>query len=202
MRFLNTITKIEMVVVSAAVVGLFFTAPSAAMADESAFQTDYTVSLKTETLQKQFQYRGSTLTKVTKASIEYFANSDNQKKPYENVWFNDGQPIGLERLAAFGLDKGKSATLVVTHKDQGGVQEEKAAANMILRLTLDAYNNTDSFIAVRVPSQSFSGIIREMQNLRCVDTNPATPFEASKAKLTFTIAGDESNGQIKHLFYM
>jgi hypothetical protein len=202
MKLLNIVSKVEIVAVLAAVVGLFFTAPSAAMAEESGFQTDYTVNIKTETLQKQFQYRGSMLTKVTKASIEYYKNADNQKKPYENIWFNDGHPIGLERLADFGLERGKSATLVVTHKEQGGVQEQKAAANMILRLVLDAYNNTDSFLAIRVPSQSFNGIIREMENLRCVETNPAQPDEASKAKLTFTIAGDESNGQIKHLFYM
>lgn len=202
MRLLNTVSKVEIVSLTAAVIGLFFTAPSAALAEESAFRTDYTVNLKTETLQKQFQYKGSILTKVTKATIEYYDNSDNQKKPYEMVWLNDGHPIGLERLAAFGLKKGKSATLLVTHKEQGGVQEEKAAASMILRLVLDAYNNTDSIIAIRVPSQSFAGIIREMKNLRCVDESPADPELPSRAKLTFTIEDDDDDQQIKHLFYM
>ncbi len=103
MRVFNTVSKVELVAFGAAIVGLFFTSPSAAMAEDSGFQTDYTVNVKTETVQKQFQYKGSVLTKVTKATIEYYANSDNQKKPYENVWFNDGHPIGLERLAGFGF---------------------------------------------------------------------------------------------------
>jgi hypothetical protein len=202
MKFPNLNKNITAIYVASTIAGILTTAPIAALADDSGFQTDYTVKLQTETLQKQFQYKGSILTKVTKASIEYYANADNKKQPYENVWFNDGHPIGLERLAPFGLEKGKSASLVVTHKAQGGVQEEKAAASMILRLVLDAYNNTDSFLAIRVPPQSFGGIIRELENLRCVDTNPAQPDEASKAKLTFTIETDEENGQIKHLFYM
>ncbi len=182
---------------------LFCITTQAAQAqDSNSFQTDWTMRVETEELKRQFTYKGVTVSPVAKVTVEVCLTKDqDHKKQYENVWFHDGKPLGLERFDTFKLDKGKSATIQVTHKAQGGKEEQKAAANMILRLVLDAYHNNDSVIAVKIPVQSFDAIVQEMEHLNCVETNPAGPDEASKAKLTFTLQANP-DGPVKHLFFL
>lgn len=159
---------------------------------------DWIVNIQTEELRNQFQYRGSRLTTVAKVNVAYSSRSGEQKM-FERLWYADGKPIGLERLGPFALTKAEGAIIEVKHLKQPEVQQEKAAANAILRLMLNAYHNSNAIVYIKLPDDSFDAICNELEKLNCVEKN--TPVdEASKAKLTLALE-TQSGSKERHLYY-
>lgn len=127
--------------------------------------------LETKALVKQFEYQGSALRPVDKVEITYSpAKDDADKKLYEYLWYHDGKPLGLERKKQFGtpqgcLPQGDGIAIRVQHqKDASTRGEEKAAANAILRIALDAYLNKDAVALVKLPAASFHSISGFLQD--------------------------------------
>jgi len=179
-----------------------FTTPQMTLANDNDPLTAYTLNIKTEQLQGQFQYKGATISPVAKMSVQsYPSNDESQKKPYEYIWYHDGKPIGLERVSNLQFGTGKAVSMRITPKTQAGQEEEKASADIIFRLVLDCYRNSDGVLAITVPARNFDGIVSTLNARGLVETNPGVDFDASSAKLTFTLQSD-SDDRAKHLFYM
>ncbi len=170
-------------------------------ADDSPFHDDWVVRLQAEKLERQFVYTGSTLTKVAKVSIDYYKVDDpDNKTKYETLWFNDGKPIGLERKGDFKIPAGKSTKIQVVNKKQTSPETEKAVADAILRVSLDAYRARTAIISIKVPQESFDGIVDAMNNLNCVESK-ADADEEDKALMSFSIETDNKGPSTNLYFY-
>jgi len=182
-----------------------FMAPQLALATDNDPLTAYTLNVKSEQLQGQFQYKGAALAPVAKMTVQYYpstaSNDDSQKKTYEYIWYHDGKPIGFERVGNLGFGTGKAVSMRFSPKTQAGQEEVKASADVIFRLVLDCYRNSDGILAITVPARNFDDVVSNLNARGLVETNPGVDFNASTAKLTFTIQSD-SDDRAKHLFYM
>jgi len=177
-------------------------APQVTLADNTEPLTTYTLNVKSEQLKGQFQYKGATLAPVAKMSVQYYPTADeSQKKTYEYIWYHDGKPIGFERVSDLNFAKGKAVSITIVPKTQAGQEEEKASADIIFRLALDCYRNSDGILSTTVPSPNFDGIVSALNTRGLVEETPGDEFQASKSKMTFTLQAD-SDDRAKHLFYM
>jgi hypothetical protein len=147
------------------VMGLVATAPGA-----QAEYTTWTVNVKTEELPGQFVYRGSTLSPVAKVRVTY-SKDGNSKEPkqYENLWYHNGKPIGLERLGTLEVNPGDLLSMEVTHKKHSTEQECKAAANTVMKFAIQAFHNGNPLNTIRVPSESFAPICNELVAHNCFE---------------------------------
>lgn len=142
------------------------TATPSARADLVDLPYDWVFQVETKPLPKQFEYQGSPLKPVEKIDIKYHpAKSADDKTTYEYLWYHDGKALGLERAKKFDIPQGDSIAIQVKHKnDSSTAGEEKAAANAILRVTLDAYLNKNAVALVKLPSDSFYDISGHLQS--------------------------------------
>lgn len=170
------------------------------LADDSPFHDDWIVRLQAEKLQRQFVYSGSTLNKVAKVTIDYYKEDDPDKKTeYETLWFNDGKPIGLERKGDFKIPAGKSTKIQVSNKKETSPETQKAVADAVMRISLDAYRARTAIVSIQVPRDSFDGIVEAMNKLNCV-TSQTGADEEDKSLMSFSIE-TENKGPSTNLYF-
>ncbi len=135
---------------------------------------DWVVEIETKELAKQFEYTGSHLKPIVKTHIVFYATVDEaDKKSYEDIWYHNGKPCGLERLGNLTIRPGDGIAIKIKHKTDSPTEGEyKAAANAILRIILDANLNHNSVAIVTLPDGSYSPIISELRNQNAVDAPP------------------------------
>jgi hypothetical protein len=163
---------------------------------------DWTVEIQTQKLTRQFDYPGSVLQPIVKAEIQYYStNAPANKTAYENIWFNNGKAVGLERLHNLDINQGDGVSLRIVGKTGALSPEEcKAAANAILRMTLDTYLNRNAVVTVRLPDSYFTQIISALQSNPHI-VNAPDGVEPADATLSMFFQS-ESTLQRQQLFYM
>lgn len=127
---------------------------------------DWTVEIKTEKMERQFEYEGSTLKPISKANIRYYPMHDEDNKvDYEEVWFHNGKALGLARKHKFELLEGEGVAIKVLHKTDSPEPEEiKAAADAISLIYLDSYLHRNPVVTVIVKNPVFQDISNALQD--------------------------------------
>lgn len=165
------------------------------MADMVSSPYDWVVELETKGLDRQFQYEGSSLKKIEKVQVAYYApNKEDEKKAYEYLWFNNGKAYGMEKQRKFDLPQGEGVCLKVKHKSGSVTSEErKAAANAILRLAIDTFLNKNPIVQVRLPNDSYPEIVNELMNrgLQQAPPNSSDFEEGFSADLILNIYSEQ-----------
>lgn len=146
-------------------------------------------------------YRGSNLNKVAKITVDYYKETEPENKTlYEFLWFNDGKPIGLERKNKFDIPEGKAVKVQIKNKKQTSSEAEKAIADAILRISLDAFIKRTPIISFKVPDESYNGIVSAMNQLNCIESQ-AGADEEETATVIFSIETETKGGPQTTLCY-
>src|SRR5947208_3542065 len=84
---------------------------------EEAPLYDWTVSIKTQHLERQFKFEGSRLKdKVDRLDADiYYRDNEKEANPYESMWYYEGQPLGLELFNKFFIQKGQGVCIRIKH---------------------------------------------------------------------------------------
>jgi len=127
---------------------------------------DWTIELDTKVLERQFQYKNSTLKNIEKVTVQYYPiKDDSQMKAYEYLWFNGGKALGMEKQRKLEIPQGEGVAIKVKHANATATAEEKkATANAILRVALDSLLNKNPVNLVEIPASSFVDVANELQN--------------------------------------
>ncbi|MDZ4837453.1 MAG: hypothetical protein SGJ27_27010 [Candidatus Melainabacteria bacterium] len=164
-------------------------------------QRAWDVKLQTEELQRQFVYRGSTINAVAKIKTKFaLSTNPDEAKEYEAVWYHDGKPIGMEKLAEFNIGRGDILYVKVSHKKSPGEEECKAAAFSLMRMSLSAYHKANSIITMTIPTESFSRISNELQARGCKEI-PQKADQSNAGQVRFNLES-EPEGMRQHLFFV
>lgn len=140
---------------------------------------EWTIILKAQEIKKAFQYKGSQLNKIAKVDLVYRKSlSDEEPKEYESVWCNDGKPIGMQRKAILGVERGKLLHINVEQKAYSE-EENKAIAFTLMHFALTAYHRFCPIITIRVPDQTFHEICDALRGRGCQDYAQETETETS-----------------------
>lgn len=170
-----------------------------AKADDT--RDDWIVRMQTETLERQFTYTGSKLNRVAKITVDYFAEAEPDKKTkYQMMWFSDGKPIGLERQNELEIPAGNLTKIQIQNKKGTSEEIEKAIANAILRISLDAYVKRTPILSFKVPTDSYNGIVTAMNDLNCV-ASKETEDQTDHSIMSFSIETYEKDGPSTILSY-
>lgn len=101
---------------------------------------------------------------ILKSSVEYLRKDDEAHKiAYEDIWFNEGKALGLERKALLDLPQNKPVDIEIKCSPCPSTLENKAAVGTIMRLALDLKINHDEINRVTVPFNSFNAISSLLQ---------------------------------------
>jgi hypothetical protein len=182
----------------------------ATAANNELKQYSWVVLVETKKLKNQFQYEGSHLKDVVKCQISYYYVGDlphdpehpdeEHKKAYEDFWFSERRPLGLERHHKFGVDQADGITIKVRHKEDSESdlqQEAQAAANTILRLQLDAAKNHNPVADIKLPDgQPYDEILDELRFKGAFDAdkqNENDPLDSSLTMFFHEETGDRSH---------
>lgn len=165
---------------------------------------DWVINLKTQALERQFDYHNSTLKKIEKIEIEYHpTNEKDNLKTYEFLWYNKGRAYGMEKKRKFDIPKGEGVALKITHaKSNPSNAEYKAAANAILRTALDTYLNKNPIVQVRLPETSFDNISQELINLGMKEAPPNDDDFSGGFSATLTLYLYGENDDTKKVVYL
>lgn len=171
------------------------------MSPAKAAQRAWDLNLETEELQRQFAYKGSSISQVAKIVTTYApaGESSTEPKKYESVWFHDGKPIGLEKLGPLAINRGDIIYVKVKHKKRSSDEECKAAAFSLMRMALMAYHSANSIITMTVPAESFDKVSRELQNRNCREI-PQQSDQSNISQVRFNLES-EPEGKQQHLFF-
>lgn len=163
---------------------------------------DWTMDIKTQQLERQFDYPGSTLKPVVKTEMQYYPTAaEDTKTKYEYIWYANGKPLGLERLHKLEITEGDGISIRVLHKTNSPTSGEfKAAANAVLRVLVDAYLNKNAVVTVRVPADSFNGITNELRNNPHINTGWGGADDPVDSSLPIFVQAEPS-GQTLQLYY-
>ncbi len=165
------------------------------------FTTIWVMQMQVEKLDRQFVYNGSSFTKVAKITVNYYRQDQpDQKTLYELLWFNDGKPIGMERKNELNIPAGRTSKLEVVNKNGTSDVTEKAIADAYIRLSVDAYRKRFSVISLKVPQESFRGVVDAMNQLNCVESKIGADV-ADSALMNFSIETDVDGGPSAILSY-
>lgn len=173
----------------------------AATAEDGAnVDQDWVLSVKTEELQRHFDYDRSGLKKIAKATVEYYHESDKDNvRPYQRLYYNSGKPIGLERTGSLELPPAKTVVIKVNAKDDTSAEEQKATANILWRLSLSIAHQKCGLISATVPDKAFEEIAQELENLGFTPRQEGVDQRTqAKAKIGLQ---SEPPGKTKSLFY-
>lgn len=193
--------------ISAAVLGVMATLLLGQMPASSTGHLDrpydWTVEVQTQKLVRQFDYEGSTLQQVVKTQIRYYpTTAEDNKTAYENMWFSNGKALGLERLHNFDITPGDGISIRILAKTgRFSPEERKAAANVMLRIILDAYVNRNAVVTVRLPNNAFSQIIEELHRNPHITRSPEGGEAPVDAALSIFVQS-ESSGRREQLLYI
>ncbi len=178
-----------------------------AYGDHIAKPYDWTVELETRKLEHQFDYVGSHLKGVEKVKVSYqqtptAENPEPTRQHYENFWYHDGKPLGLERLHAYEITQGDGVSILIKHNDEMGSDKEcKAAANAILRVILDSYLNKNAVVNVRIPPESFEKVRDYLMELGCLQHLPSGDDTVSSS-INIFLQTDPDPTQTETLYYI
>ncbi|HEY9755233.1 MAG TPA: hypothetical protein V6C97_08730 [Oculatellaceae cyanobacterium] len=160
-------------------------------ADDSPFHDDWVMQMQVEKPDRQFMYSGSSLNKIAKVTVNYYRQDQPDKKTlYEMLWFNDGKPIGLERKNELNIPAGKTSKIEVVNKKGTSEEIEKAIADAVIRLSVDAYRKRFTVLSIKVPQESFRGVVDAMNKLNCVKSKVDADV-ADTAAMNFSIEADQ-----------
>jgi hypothetical protein len=164
---------------------------------------DWTVDIKTQQLQRQFDYPGTKLTPVVKTELQYYPmDAQSNKTKYEHIWYCKGKALGLERLHKFQITEGDGIAIKISHKtDDPTSGEYKAAANAILRILIDAYLNKNALVTVKIPPNSFSPISNELRSNPHIDTSGGGSETPVSSGVPIFLQTDEPDGPTLQLYY-
>jgi len=134
---------------------------------------DWIAEIETQQMEKSLEYQGSALTPIVRARVNYFAtDKPTQITSYEDLWYSNGRPYGLERKNAFTVTPGDQIAIRIKHKDpSAGMKESRAATNAALRVMLDAMLNRNMVAAILVPQSSYSSVYQSLQEQNCAPMN-------------------------------
>lgn len=183
---------------------LLVTSAAANAAPAGGEHDEWLLRVETEELKTQFMYKGAPVYPVAKVIVKY-SRGDATDKPemYEYLWYHDGKPIGMERRGNYGLKRGEMTSIQVVAKKENkplGKEENKAAANTIMRLGLLAYHNFNPIEGIIVPENSFDEICDELRSHKCVDSQDEAD-KGNKGKIAFNMQS-EPEGRYQRLSYI
>lgn len=151
--------------------------------EEGLKQYSWMVLVETKKLKNQFDYEGSHLKDVVKCEISYWYVGDEphddkhpdeaHKTKYEDLWFSEKRPLGLERHHKFDVDQADGISIRIRHKQdalEDSSKEAEAAAGTILRLQLDAAKNHNPIAIMKLPNgQQYDEILSELRSKGAYD---------------------------------
>jgi hypothetical protein len=138
-----------------------FRAPATAFGTETGAYYDWIVNIETAELKTSFQHGRSSLRNVVIAKITYRKGSTGEKDStrYEDLWYCQSKPIGLERYHTLNLPPGDGIAICIKNRSAScSYSEAWASANATLRVMLDAYVRRNAVIEVVVPLDAFNSI--------------------------------------------
>jgi hypothetical protein len=127
---------------------------------------EWTIQIKTQQLERQFQYNTSDLKEVVKASLQYYPmNNQDAKVDYEDLWYSKARTLGLDRHHKLEIKQGDAVAIRVQHNaDSAPIDEQRAAGKAIMKAVVDANRNKNMVATIKVPFASFHTISSEIQN--------------------------------------
>lgn len=169
--------------------------------NEKIESPDYYLTVETQIDQKEFAHKSFDFGSIVKATMQYYkAGDEAHKKAYEEMWYHDGKPIGMERSAALDIPADKKVAVKILQTACGTSSDEtSASANLILRMVLDIRLNQDTITVVEVPSSSFQQVLMELQN-RKANVMPPGVEAPAEARVKFKLQS-QSTGMIQSVYF-
>jgi hypothetical protein len=143
---------------------------------------DYTVDIKTETVEHYFDYSGSLLGPAVRAAVSYQATGSDQTDKYEDLWYHNWNCIGCRRHGELKMHPGQQVAIRVAHKGSATNAEREASANAI----------------VYVPDDSLMPIASAMQKASFRMAEEAAPDEPVYAQIQLELRANSGAKQIMH----
>lgn len=162
---------------------------------------DYFIQAETNLSSRTFEHESFTLRSIVKSSICYYpAASASLKKAYEQLWYCDGKPLGMERTNGLDIPADKNVGIKIVQPNCASFDETKAASNVIMRLVLDVLKNRDKVSKVSVPSSSYNHVLMELQR-RGGTVLPPGEKAPTNARVKFIIES-ESTTMKQHVYWI
>jgi len=150
------------------------------------------------------QYKGSKLSPVVKATISYHLDAqDAQRKNYENLWYGQGKPIGMDRQASLPTFDGEYVAIRITPANKAVVatpDENRVRANAVLRIWFDIAANNGFLGPIFVPLDSFNSIVAAFANQKFYP-KPLGALEEPDVNVPSIHVFSEPDGQDQDLAY-
>ncbi len=137
---------------------------------------DYVFLIETEHLEDEFEYQGSKLGPVVKASVSYQQPGQGKPIRYESLWYHGWQVLGCKRLNEISLGGTKQVAIEVRHKERkAGREENAAAANALMRIFLDVSMAKSCVSTFVVPDNEIGAIEKELAEAGFSAGDPPAP---------------------------
>lgn len=162
---------------------------------------EFILQAETGMAPKTFEHESFQLKSIVKSNIVvYPVAAEDKKTTYEQIWYSNGRPLGLERSADLNIPMEKRVAIKVLHPPCSTFDEAQASANVILRLMLDTLKNHNKVVLVSVPSASYTNILMELQRRKASVMPPGEKAPAT-AKVKFRLESS-STGLTQEVYFM
>lgn len=151
---------------------LFLLSPITAHAANS---NGWEIVVRASKLPKYFDFTKTNLKSIVKLSVGYEQGDDSTWKPYETMYYNGGQPIGLNKIAPITLSSSAGGQIRIDTKTDKPMDADEcdAIANAAGRLFLDLYLKKYPVYDIIVPDASFDNVVNAFQRGGFYQSDPS-----------------------------
>lgn len=125
----------------------------------------WTLEARMETCDREFAHESFRIHSPVKVSVSYYPVFNQKSKiPFEELWYHDAKPIGMERYSELHIPPSQRVHLKIIQNQVTTCADSGTAANVILRLILSTLLNHDQISSITVPDLSYAPILTALQN--------------------------------------
>ncbi len=130
----------------------------------AVYTADWIVEIHSEKLADPFIGDSARLQKIYKTSTTYRASTASEPEPYEDMWFAQGKPMGMERSGPIGVVAGQDSVIHVYLSSASPDTDEVAAVtDSVLRVWLDCRLAGSNVTTIYVPNDGFTATCEQME---------------------------------------
>jgi len=169
--------------------------------DNATYQ--WIVNIETEQQKDYLNFRGCSLTDITRLRVTYQQGAADDAKitRYEDLWYGQGKPLGLDRSSSLDLRPGDQGAIRIKHKAQNASDSEcYSCANAALRVVMDTFLTNNPVTAVLVPAGSFNAVSQGFQREGFYEPPNQAPEQPIQGALILQLFS-EPEGQSQTLVY-
>jgi hypothetical protein len=150
---------------------------------------DWVIYIDAKKKKEYFNYKGSHLNPITSVKITYrktprhSEDADVTTRKYEELWYHQGRALGSRRYCSLNIEQYKKG-IVLVRDSEDVLQEPRAVANAIVKLTVELSIKQINCLGITVPKDMYRDVVADLAHFGFSTKNETLKFPGRQTSIS------------------